>query len=66
MKFNLLHGVHVLNNMPYEEAVAPSVVESDRDLVAAFGAEKFQLIPEPVVVEAPPAPVVEAKKKESK
>ena len=43
-KFSLLVGSHVVSSEPLEIVQAPAVVESDRDLVAVFGSEKFKLV----------------------
>ena len=43
-KYELLVGSHVISGEPLEVVQAPAVVESDRDLVAAFGSEKFKLV----------------------
>ena len=42
-KYELLEGSHVIQNEPVSFAVKGDLVESDRDLVAVFGKQKFKL-----------------------
>jgi len=43
-KYELLEGSHVVQNEPLVFASKGEVVESDRDLVAIFGEQKFKLV----------------------
>jgi hypothetical protein len=40
----LLEGSHVIQNEPVSFASKGDIVESDRDLVAVFGKQKFKLV----------------------
>jgi hypothetical protein len=43
-KFEVLDGSHVVQQEPMHIASKGEVVESDRDLVAIFGEQKFKLV----------------------
>lgn len=43
-KYELLEGSHVIHNEPVLFAAKGDIVESDRDLVAVFGEQKFRLV----------------------
>jgi hypothetical protein len=53
MKFQVLQGAHIICNDPLQDVVAPGVVESDRDLVAVFGDQKFKRLPDDEPVQSP-------------
>lgn len=63
-KYRVLKGAHALPNPePTEDNMAPvilrgrgQIVESDKDLVKKFGADKFELVQEAQPVVAPPSP----------
>jgi hypothetical protein len=42
--YELLEGSHVIQNEPVSFASKGDIVESDRDLVAVFGKQKFKLV----------------------
>lgn len=46
-KYKLLAGKHVISFDPLVKAGPGDVVESDRDLVALFGENKFEFVLEP-------------------
>jgi hypothetical protein len=43
-KYELLEGSHLVSDTPMVVASKGEVVESDRDLVAIFGEQKFKLV----------------------
>lgn len=46
-KFKLLDGSHVVSNEPLTFANRGEIVESEVDLVAKFGSNKFELVEAP-------------------
>ncbi len=42
--YELLEGSHLVSDAPMVVASKGEIVESDRDLVAVFGAQKFKLV----------------------
>lgn len=57
-KFRLLDGSHVVSNEPLKLVSKGEIVESDSDLAAKFGSNKF----EPVADDKPVAPKAKAEK----
>jgi uncharacterized Fe-S cluster-containing radical SAM superfamily protein len=52
-KYKVLEGVHVVSNEPLVMASVGEIVDSDRDLVAVFGDQKFAKVEDSVAADEP-------------